>query len=116
MIYVNLMNMIRIHCNGRWQSWKNPKISCYEVNKVNLRLTDNPYLTPCPTFITVDIYIYIYISHQVMLQAQIFQTLSCNCPYHPLLSVGFPDYILCLYRAVVNKFLLVGQHWQSKGP
>ena len=31
-------------------------------------------------------------------------------PYHPSLLVGFLDYIFCLYRAVVGKFLLVGQH------
>ena len=32
-------------------------------------------------------------------------------PYHPSLWAGFPDYILCPYRAIVSKFLLAGQHW-----
>ena len=31
-------------------------------------------------------------------------------PYHPSLLAGLLDYILCLYRAVVGEFLLVGQH------
>ena len=30
--------------------------------------------------------------------------------YHPSLSAGLLDYILCLCRAGVDKFLLVGQH------
>ena len=32
-------------------------------------------------------------------------------PYYSSLPVGFPNYILCPYRADVNKFLLTGQHW-----
>ena len=32
------------------------------------------------------------------------------CFYHPLLPAGLPDYILCPYRAVVDKFLLASQH------
>ena len=32
-------------------------------------------------------------------------------PYHLSFPAGLLDYILCLYRAVVGKFLLVGQHW-----
>ena len=32
------------------------------------------------------------------------------CLYHPLLPEGFLAYIPCPYRAVVDKFLLVGQH------
>ena len=33
------------------------------------------------------------------------------CLYHPSLLAGPPNYILCLHRADVNKFLLVSQHW-----
>ena len=33
------------------------------------------------------------------------------CPYHPSLSACLPDYIFCPHRAVVCKFLLVGQYW-----
>ena len=29
----------------------------------------------------------------------------------PFVSKGLLDYILCLYRAVIGKFLLVSQHW-----
>ena len=32
-------------------------------------------------------------------------------PYHPLLSVGLPNYILCPYRADENKSLLIDKHW-----
>ena len=32
------------------------------------------------------------------------------CPYHLSLPVGLLDYILCPYKAVVGKFLLVVQH------
>ena len=32
-------------------------------------------------------------------------------PYHPSFPAGPPNYILCLHRADVNKFLLVSQHW-----
>ena len=32
-------------------------------------------------------------------------------PFVP--SAGFPNYILCLQRANVDKFLLVGQHWHD---
>ena len=32
-------------------------------------------------------------------------------PYHPLLPTGLLDDILCLYKAVLGKFLLVSQHW-----
>ena len=33
------------------------------------------------------------------------------CPYHPSLSAGLPNYILCLHRADMNKFLLFARHW-----
>ena len=33
-------------------------------------------------------------------------------PYNLSLPVGLLDYILCLHRAAVGKFRLVGQHWQ----
>ena len=32
------------------------------------------------------------------------------CFYHPLPLGGLQDYILCLYRAIIDKFLLVSQH------
>ena len=32
------------------------------------------------------------------------------CLYHPYVPAGLLDYILCLYRAVVDKFLLVVQY------
>ena len=32
-------------------------------------------------------------------------------PYHPPHPAGFPNYILCLHWADVNKFLLFGQNW-----
>ena len=35
-------------------------------------------------------------------------------PYHSSLPAGLLEYILCLYRAVVCKFLLVGQHWHVR--
>ena len=31
-------------------------------------------------------------------------------PYHPSLPEGLPDYILCPYKAIVDRFLLVTQH------
>ena len=47
-----------------------------------------------------------------MLIAQISLTLFLSIrPYHPSLLVGLPNYILCPHRAVVDKFLLNGQHW-----
>ena len=42
-----------------------------------------------------------------MLPAWISLTLAVR-PYHPLLRAGLLDYMLCLYRAVVDKFLLEG--------
>ena len=32
-------------------------------------------------------------------------------PYHPSLSTGLLNYILCPHRAIVRKFLLVVQPW-----
>ena len=32
-------------------------------------------------------------------------------PYHPSSPTVLPCYILCLYRADVNRFMLVGQQW-----
>ena len=60
------------------------------------------------------IYIYIYITlcmlhrlhNQVALTAWISLTLLSIRPYHPSLSAGFPNYILCPHRAAVCKFLL----------
>ena len=39
------------------------------------------------------------------------------CSYDPSLPAGLLDYILCLYRAVLDKFLSVGQylHVRIKG-
>ena len=34
--------------------------------------------------------------------------------YHPSLPVRLPDDIMRLYRAVVDKFLLVGQHLHAR--
>ena len=34
-------------------------------------------------------------------------------PNHPSLSASLPNCILCPSRAVVSKFLLVGQHWHE---
>ena len=50
--------------------------------------------------------------HHVMQTAQIFLTRSLHIHHsHLLLPAGLPNYILCLHRTDVNKFLLVGQHW-----
>ena len=53
--------------------------------------------------------------HQVMLIAQISLTLSLSSPpslsirpYQPMFPLGPSDYILCLHRPIVGKFLLVG--------
>ena len=50
-----------------------------------------------------------------MLLAQICPTLSLTLsfamrPNHPSRPAGLLDYILCPYRAVTDKFLLVRQH------
>ena len=34
-------------------------------------------------------------------------------PYHPSLLASLPNYILCPYRAVIDRSLLVGQHWHD---
>ena len=44
--------------------------------------------------------------HQVLLTARISLT-----PSHPSSPEILPNYFLCLYKADVNKFLLVGQRW-----
>ena len=66
-------------------------------------------------YICVCVYIYIYIyHHQVELLAWISLTLSLSLtiyPYYSFLLPGLLDYILCLYRAVVGKLLLVSQYW-----
>ena len=42
---------------------------------------------------------------------QVFPWLSLAiCSYHPSLPAGLLDYILCPYRVVADKFLLVCQH------
>ena len=46
------------------------------------------------------------------MQARISLALSI-CPYHPSLPAGLLDYILCLQRAVVGNFLLVGQNMHA---
>ena len=56
----------------------------------------------------------IFLDRQVVLPAWISLTLSI-CPYHPSLLTGLQDYILCHHRAVVGKFLSVGQHWHVHG-
>ena len=58
--------------------------------------------------------IFLSSSSSFMLLARIYQTLS----HHSSLSSIAPSwssrlYILCPYRAVVDKFFLVGQHWGS---
>ena len=54
----------------------------------------------------------ISIHYQVALLVWISLPLSLAIhPYYPLLLAGFPDDILCLYRFVVGKLWLVGQHW-----
>ena len=62
--------------------------------------------------IYAHIYVYIYIyyhHHHVPLHAQISLILTIYV-YHPLLLIGLLDYILCPYRSMVDKFLLVGQY------
>ena len=55
--------------------------------------------------------------HHVMLLTWISLSLTI-CLYHPLLLAGPPLYILCPYRAFVDKFLFVSQHFMSvwRGP
>ena len=48
----------------------------------------------------------------MLLSDSLSLSLSLSIPlYHPLLLVAHPDCIPCLHKAVVGKFLLVGQHW-----
>ena len=49
---------------------------------------------------------------EVVLTAWISLTLSLSIrPYHPLLLAGSLNDVLYPHRSVVNKFLLVSQHW-----
>ena len=46
-----------------------------------------------------------------MLPGQISLTLTLSInPYHPLVLAGLLNYILCLHRANVDKFLLVSEY------
>ena len=56
----------------------------------------------------MHIYIYIYIFIIIMLSYWLSLAIH---PYHPPLPAGLLDYILCPYRAVVDKFFLVNQLW-----
>ena len=47
--------------------------------------------------------------HHIVLLVRISLTFAIH-PNHPSLPAGFPNYILCSYRPVGDKFLLVGQH------
>ena len=65
--------------------------------------------------INIATYIYTHIyhhNHQITLRAQISLTLSYHSSFHTSLPVSLLDYILCPYRDIVCKFLLVGHHWQ----
>ena len=57
-------------------------------------------------------YIYIYVfTYSSMCHYRGFPWLSLTtCLYHPSLPAGLVGYLLCLQRAAVDKFLLVGQH------
>ena len=55
--------------------------------------------------LSLSLSVYIYYHHHVTLLACISLTLY----HHSLLSAGLLDHCLCLYRDVVDKFLLVGQ-------
>ena len=49
--------------------------------------------------------------HQVTLTTRISLILFLSIlPYHRSLPTGLPNNIVCPFRAVVGKFLLVGQH------
>ena len=68
-------------------------------------------LTACKASIDYQSVTYTYNQHQVALLAQISLTHSLPIhPYRPSLPAGPPDYILCLYRPVVRRFTLAGQH------
>ena len=59
--------------------------------------------------------IWVTIHHQVVLLARISLILAFSiCPYHPSLSAGFPNYILCQHTAALGKFLPVCQHLDVK--
>ena len=62
-------------------------------------------------YIYIYIYIYISSSNTASMDSPPLSLSLTIRPYRPSLSAGLPDYILCLYRAVVGRFLLVGQHW-----
>ena len=55
------------------------------------------------TCLLINLSLFIIMSHRIS---------STPLPfiYHPSLPAGLLDYILCLYRAVIDKFWLVGQH------
>ena len=65
----------------------------------------------------IYIYIHLYIYTFLFL---LYTYIFIYFLYHTSLLTGLLDYILCPYRAVVGKFLWVGQHWyvsvkESKG-
>ena len=60
------------------------------------------------------IFLTLYLYSSLSLSFSLSLSLSIS-PYHPSLSVGLPNYIIHLHRDVVNKFLLIGQHWYVQG-
>ena len=83
----------------------------------NDSLTYSTMRNVCASLEYIYIYIYIYI-YNIALLAWISLTLSLSIYiyiyltiflYHPSLLAGLLDYIMCPYRAIVNKFLFVSQ-------
>ena len=60
-------------------------------------------------YIYTYIYIYIYISSCYTVSMDFSDSLAIHL-YHPLLLTGLLDFILCPYRVVGDKVLLVDQH------
>ena len=68
-------------------------------------------LLACKSYIYIYIYIIINI---IIIKSRWFLWPSFSIrPSHMLLPACLANYILCPRRAVVGKFLLVGQHWHG---
>ena len=96
-------------CNkSKGQSRTHPRLILVAIDK------ENPQLE-LPILLKYVIYSYniYHHHHQVRLLARISLTVCFHSSLSSIAPASSPDYILCLHKAVVCKFLWIYQHWHT---
>ena len=92
-----------------------PKLYCWAPGPHHTHIYIYRITCVLAGFSSHDNSINIYISSWSCHTSSMYFSLSLAIhPYHPLLPAGLLNNIQCPYRAVVGKFLLVGQHWHVR--